>query len=340
MASSRLEQHIRFLMEMDKLKHVERQTVLKHIQRRENTAEHSWHVALAASLLAEYSDAPVDVGRVVKMLLVHDIVEIDAGDTYAYNVQANQDRAEREQSAADRIFGLLPDPDADDIQDLWEEFEDAKTPDAKYANAIDQLLPLLYNVDGGGLSWKEHHPTYEQVVERCERRIRPASARLWELAQALLAIAVEEGWLTPLAPDAITPQRNVPLVLYTTASSGNPFLGVLSSGAGMLLLAVATSEDRFLLGSTWKTPTDWKSNQPVDAVLQHGMILRVGSVFHLHSQADRELERGVVSEIRMMSRADMPKEQLWARRYTPQRDLIAVSADPHQRFWVVRYTRA
>ena len=165
--------------------------------RKENTAEHSWHIALAAFLLAEYADEPIEVTRVVKMLLIHDIVEIDAGDTFAFDEAGHEDKYERELVAANRLFGLLPDDQRDEFQNLWHEFEAMETADAKYANAIDRLLPFLHNMwtEGEG-SWTEHAPRFEQVYQRNAGGVGKISAELWAYTQQLMNHAVEQGWLS------------------------------------------------------------------------------------------------------------------------------------------------
>jgi len=192
----RLEQQITFLKELDKLKHVIRQTILLDKSRKENTAEHSWHVAMAVITLAEYADEPIDTMRVLKMLLVHDIVEIDAGDTFAFDEVGYEDKAEREQQAADRIFGLLPDEQEQEFMALWKEFEAHESNDALFANAIDRILPFLHNTwaDGGG-SWEEHHPTYEQVYNRNKQGVGRISQKLWVYVQQLLDKALEQGMI-------------------------------------------------------------------------------------------------------------------------------------------------
>lgn len=195
MTTNRLTQQITFLMELDKLKHIIRQTVLISGERKENTAEHSWHVAMAALVLAEYADESVDIIHALKMLLVHDIIEIDAGDTFAYDLAANADKFEREQQAAERLYNLLPAEQGAEYRVLWEEFEAAETVDSKFANAIDQIMPLLHNVHGNSGSWKEHNPTLEQVTARAERRISPASDVLWQHAQSIIQQAVDDGIL-------------------------------------------------------------------------------------------------------------------------------------------------
>lgn len=191
-----LNAQLRFLREVDHLKHVMRQTVLVDQSRKENTAEHSWHIALAAITLADYADEPIDVLRVVKMLLLHDIVEIDAGDTFAFDAAGHVDKFDREQQAAERIFGLLPDAQRDEFMGFWLEFEAKKTADAKFANAIDRLLPFLHNIwtEGQG-SWEEHQPRFEQVYRRNEGGVGAISADLWDYTRNLMTQAVENGWL-------------------------------------------------------------------------------------------------------------------------------------------------
>lgn len=191
----RLDAQIQFLRELDQLKHVLRRAILVDESRRENTAEHCWHAAMAALTLAEYADEPVDVMRVVKMLLVHDIVEIDAGDTFAYDEAGHGDKSERENTAAERIFGLLPDEQGEELKALWQEFEAAESADAKFAKAMDQLIPFLHNTWTEGLNWKTHQPTFEQVYERNQIGVGESSSALWEHMQHWLNIALENGWL-------------------------------------------------------------------------------------------------------------------------------------------------
>ena len=151
---------------MDRLKGVLRRTSLCDGSRLENSAEHSWHLALAALVLAEHADRAVDVPRAVRMLLVHDLVEIDAGDTFAYDAAANEGREERERAAAARIFGLLPAEQGGELRALWEEFEAGDTADARFAAAVDRLQPLLANDRSGGGSWREHAVARDQVLRR------------------------------------------------------------------------------------------------------------------------------------------------------------------------------
>ena len=194
MDNERFEQQIRFILEIDKLKTIIRRTYLLNADRAENTAEHSWHLAMMAILLAEHANQPVDVARVIKMVLVHDIVEIDAGDTYFYDTAAALDKSEREHAAAGRIFGLLPLDQGTELRDLWEEFEAGQTADARFALALDRFMPQLHNYHTKGRSWAEHGITADRVLARNEG-MAEGSTRLWECAQVLLNDAVEKGFL-------------------------------------------------------------------------------------------------------------------------------------------------
>jgi putative hydrolases of HD superfamily len=192
--ADRLPQQIGFIVEIDKLKTVLRQTLLIDRSRRENTAEHSWHLAMMAITLADYADRPIDIGRVIRMLLVHDLVEIDAGDTFVYDVAANQDKAEREAAAAERIFGVLPSDQETELRSLWQEFEARTTPDAAFAAALDRLQPLLHNYHTEGSTWRQHGITVEQVVT-LNRTIANGSQRLWEYTERLIEDAAARGFL-------------------------------------------------------------------------------------------------------------------------------------------------
>lgn len=174
----RFQRQLAFIVEVDKLKTVLRRSMLTDLSRRENSAEHSWHLTLMAVLLHEHADAPVDLMRVMKMLLVHDIVEIDAGDTFAYDEVGRLDKEERERRAADRLFALLPDDHAHELRACWEEFEENQTPDARFANALDRLQPLLQNLHTQGGTWRSHGVTLEQVIERMQP-IQNACSSLW-----------------------------------------------------------------------------------------------------------------------------------------------------------------
>ena len=196
----RLAEQVRFIVEIDKVKHVLRQTWLADGSRRENDAEHSWHMALMAILLLEYAEEPgLDPLRALGMILVHDLVEIDAGDTFAYDDEARADQAERERRAADRVFGLLPPDQARALRALWDEFEARQTPEARYAAALDRLQPLLLHMPTEGKCWRSHGITADQVVERCSP-IGDGSSVLWAYAQRLIREAVERGYLAP-APE-------------------------------------------------------------------------------------------------------------------------------------------
>jgi putative hydrolases of HD superfamily len=183
-----------FILEIDKAKSVFRRTYLVDGTRLENDAEHGWHIAVMAMLLEPYASGQVDISRVIRMLLVHDLVEIDAGDTYAYDAEGNRDKLEREIAAAERIFAILPESDEDEFRALWDEFEACQSDDAKFAGAMDKLQPLLLNYHSGGKSWMEHHIRRSQVIERL-RAIGDGSPTLWDYALSLIEKGVEHGWL-------------------------------------------------------------------------------------------------------------------------------------------------
>jgi len=195
MELSRLEKQIRFIVELDKLKTVYRRTYLINDHRNENTAEHSWHIAVMAIILAEYSNAAIDLAKVLKMALIHDIVEIDAGDTFVYDLNAALDKAERERKAADRIFGLLFADQMTELRSLWDEFELRETPEARFAAAMDRLIPQLHNYYTQGGSWKEHSITHDRVVAK-NQTMNEGATTLWEWVQHLLEDAVAKGFLT------------------------------------------------------------------------------------------------------------------------------------------------
>lgn len=193
--NTELHQIMSFIVETDKLKNVLRQTLLTDRSRQENSAEHSWHLALLAMLTNQYANEPkLNIAKVIQMLLVHDIVEIDAGDTFAYDAVRNLDKEVREQAAAERIFSLLPASRQAECYALWREFEEQLTPEAKYANALDRLHPVLLNVQSKGAAWMKHQVTEKQVLERL-KVIEQGSAALWEYAQELVSYAVEQGYL-------------------------------------------------------------------------------------------------------------------------------------------------
>jgi putative hydrolase of HD superfamily len=181
-------------MEIDKLKSVMRQTLLTDGSRRENSAEHSWHLALMAIVLAEHAAEPIDLGRVVAMVLVHDLVEIDAGDTFCYDDVGRLDQEDREARAADRVFGMLPSAQGAALRALWEEFEARATPEARFAGAMDRLQPFLHNMRTEGGTWRIHGITPEQVRARCAP-IAAGSERLGLHVEALLEQAIAAGYL-------------------------------------------------------------------------------------------------------------------------------------------------
>lgn len=188
------EKQVSFIMELDKIKKIGRQTYLSDGSRKENDAEHSWHLALMAFVLADYANEPVDVLKTIKMVLLHDVIEIDAGDTYAYDTEGNKTKRLREQKAADRIFGLLPERQGTEYRSLWDEFEEMETPEAKFANMLDKVQPLLLNDASGGRSWEEHGVKKSQVLERNERTPE-GSERIWQYAKELIEKNVKEGRL-------------------------------------------------------------------------------------------------------------------------------------------------
>jgi putative hydrolase of HD superfamily len=191
----RLHRQISFLLEIDKLKSVYRRSYLLNRSRHENDAEHSWHLAVMAMILLEHADNPeLDLLTVMKMLLVHDLVEIYAGDTFAYDEQGHADKAERERIAANRLFGMLPDDQRAELMSLWEQFEAGITPEAKFAAAIDRLEPLLLNYHTEGKSWREHGVRSGQVLSR-NRLIDDSSPALWEYVQSMIEDAVKRGYL-------------------------------------------------------------------------------------------------------------------------------------------------
>ena len=194
METDRLEKQIRFLLEVDKLKTILRRTYILHADRSENTAEHSWHLAITAMILSEYANEEIDISRVIKMVLIHDIVEIDAGDTYLYDAAGAADKAEREGAAAERLFGILPPDQEQEFRDLWDEFERRETIESRFSSALDRFIPQLHNYHTQGRTWKEHGITADRVLDR-NACIADGSSTLWEWAQALLNDAVEKGFL-------------------------------------------------------------------------------------------------------------------------------------------------
>lgn len=203
-AAARLARQIEFIAECDKLKDVFRQTVTTQSRRAENDAEHSWHLCLCVIVLAEHANCrELDVLRVLKMLIVHDLVEIDAGDTFAYDTAAMATQHAREVVAAERIFGLLPADQAKEFRTLWDEFEEKATPEAKFATAVDRFQPMLLNCRTQGAAWNRHGVTHDRVVAR-NRHIADGCAELWRYAEAMLQSCVDAGHLGK-TPPATTP---------------------------------------------------------------------------------------------------------------------------------------
>lgn len=191
----RFEQQIEFILEVDKLKHVQRRAILMDKSRRENSAEHSWHIALMVMVLSEYArDADIDFFRVIKILLIHDLVEIDAGDTYCHDDQGKKDQAEREKLAADRMFNILPPDQAEKFHDLWNEFEESKTRESRFANALDRVLPHLHNYFTGGQTWQENDIKSDQVRSQM-RPVNDGAPMLWNYVSWLIDDAVKKGFL-------------------------------------------------------------------------------------------------------------------------------------------------
>lgn len=190
----RLEQQINFVMEIDKLKHIYRQNLVADGSRRENDVEHSWHLAVMAVILKEYSAQTVDLSRVMKMVLLHDLVEIDAGDTFAYDAEAGLDKEEREKAAADRLYRLLPPDQEEELRALWDEFEARESPEAKFATCLDRMQPLLNNYHTQGGTWLTHDVSSEKVRKRMEP-IGEISPTLGEYVESLIEDAIFQGIL-------------------------------------------------------------------------------------------------------------------------------------------------
>ena len=194
MEAQRLETQLDFILEVEQLKQIFRQTLLPGDKRRENDAEHSWHLSLMAILLVEHASAEVDLLRVLKMLLIHDVVEIDAGDTFVYDQVALEDKDEREQKAANRLFGLLPSDQTTVLRALWDEFEARQSPEARYAAALDRLQPILLKFHTQGAAWRRHGICKAQVIARNEH-IQEGAPALWTYVRKLIDEAVARGYL-------------------------------------------------------------------------------------------------------------------------------------------------
>lgn len=195
-ATERLKRQMEFIREIDKLKNVFRQTLLMDGRRYENDAEHSWHIAVMAAVLAEYSNSRIDLAKVIRMQLIHDLVEIYAGDTFCYDEKAAADKDAREAAASSKIFSMLPADQCSEFMALWKEFEARMTAEARFAAALDRLQPLLHNYATSGAAWQKHGVTSDKVQER-NRHISEGSETLWEYAESLIKDAVARGYLSP-----------------------------------------------------------------------------------------------------------------------------------------------
>jgi putative hydrolase of HD superfamily len=192
-AAQRLAKQVEFIVEMDRLKEIFRQTVLTQSRRAENDAEHSWHLCLCVITLAEHANKPdMDILRVLKMVILHDLVEIDAGDTFAYDTARMVDQHAREALAADRIFGLLPEDQGREFRALWDEFEERKTAESRFAAAVDRFQPMLLNVRTQGHAWKKHGVTQPRVIAR-NQHVADGSVAIWEYAARMIQEAVDRG---------------------------------------------------------------------------------------------------------------------------------------------------
>ncbi|MDE6833678.1 MAG: HD domain-containing protein [Ruminococcus sp.] len=194
MIDEKLKKQIEFMIELDKMKNLYRQTYVLHEDRKENDAEHSWHIAMMAFLLAEYAKPDTDIFKVMKMLIVHDVVEIDAGDTYCYDYEGYKSKAEREEKAGQRIFGILPDEQKTEFYSLWREFEDGITIEAQFAGLLDRLQPIILIYSKHCISWQEHTVKAEQVKDRT-RQFADVSPELYELIDKIVNDATKKGYL-------------------------------------------------------------------------------------------------------------------------------------------------
>jgi len=192
--SQRLEKQMNFIKEMDKLKSIRRRSLLINEDRAENDAEHSWHLALAAIILSEYSSEKIDLLKVMKMVIIHDIVEIDAGDTYCYDKEGLKTQEKREMEAAQKLFGMLPKDQKTELFTLWHEFEDKQTPEAKFAASLDRLQPILLNYSKGGIAWKKRKIKRQQVEER-QNVTQEGSQDIYNYIMEVIEAAYNEGML-------------------------------------------------------------------------------------------------------------------------------------------------
>lgn len=194
MDNEKLRKQIDFIVEIDKMKNIFRQTSLIDKSRRENDAEHSWHIAIMAMILSKYADKDIDECKVIKMLLVHDLIEIYAGDTFCYDEIGNLDKKERENNAADKLFSMLSEEEGQEMRELWEEFEEMETENAIFAASMDRLQPMLQNYFSDGGTWKKFNISKEQVYERISP-VKKASKELWKFVEYMVEDSYEKGYI-------------------------------------------------------------------------------------------------------------------------------------------------
>ena len=194
MQTNDLQKQIAFIKEIDKIKYIQRRSKLFNSDRRENDAEHSWHLAMMAIVLADHSNKTIDLLKVLKMVLIHDIVEIDAGDTFVYDTIKNHSNTDEELIAAKRIFGLLPEEQAEELIAIWKEFEEGKTDEAKFAKSMDRFEPLLQDATNDGGTWVEYNVPYQKVHDM-NKAIKNGSTTIWNYAENLIKESVEKGFL-------------------------------------------------------------------------------------------------------------------------------------------------
>lgn len=192
MSLDKIKQQMAFIHEIDKVKYIQRNTRLFNSERKENDAEHSWHLAMMALILSEHANESIDLFKVIKMLLIHDIVEIDAGDIFLFDTKINHNNSDEETKAAQRIFGMLPIAQANELLTIWEEFEEGVTPEAKFARSMDRLEPVLQNLSNNGGTWKEHNVPYEKVINKVSV-IEHGSKPIWDFAKNKIDDGVEQG---------------------------------------------------------------------------------------------------------------------------------------------------
>ncbi|AMS26930.1 phosphohydrolase [Bacteroidetes bacterium UKL13-3] len=194
MHNENLSKQLEFIKEIDKLKYIQRKTKIFNSNRHENDAEHSWHLAMMVMVMAEHANAPIDMLKVIKMVLIHDIVEIDSGDVFFYDTTKNHSNTDEELLAANRIFGLLPEEQAQQLIEIWKEFKAGETDDAKFAKSMDRLAPMMQNHSNNGGTWKEFNVPY-QKVHNLKNYIQKGSITMWRYAESILNESLEKGYI-------------------------------------------------------------------------------------------------------------------------------------------------